>query len=178
MELAGMREPDEPLKVVKRASRTGDLRLGPKPRYSPSLAMAASLLAVLGFSFGLYQHQQYQRLQTLSSPRATDVVVLFPEGETLRGGGEEDALLPADTPATLILPSFEEPEAFSSYEVVIEGDRNHWRLPATRGPDGEINLLFPVGLPEGDYEIHTFGIRDDTRQELGSYKISARLRGP
>lgn len=178
----GIREYDEPVKAVRRATSPGALRPRPVPRGSRRLAgLAAALLVALGgFTWGgLYQQS---RIQELSAPQSVPAVVaLFPEGEAVRGELSDQKTLPADTRTILILSSMAEPAAFRSHEVLIEemAGELHWKHSGEEvDADGAITLFLPAGLPEGDYRIRTFGIEDGRTLPLESYLVSMRPGGP
>lgn len=139
--------------------------------------LAASLLIALG-SVIVYQEG---RIRELSSPRPLAVLTLRPEGEFSRGGAEVDQELAAETPATIILPSLDEPGDFPSYtvRVIDRAGQLRWSFPAQeRDVNGAINLYFPEGLPEGDYQIRLVGVDGYRIETLESYRVSSRLRGP
>jgi hypothetical protein len=178
-----MREYDEPWKLVGRASSFSGARLSHSAslwrRKAPKIAAAVLVTTVGGIAWGLYQQS---RINGLIAPQSVPVAaVLFPEGEAVRGIPYDHKPLPENTRTTLTLASRAEPEAFSSYEVLIEepsGELFSRVLSEGRGDDGGLTVFLPVGLPEGNYRFQVLGITDGRKTPLESYRVSVRRRGP
>jgi hypothetical protein len=119
-----------------------------RPERSYWLPIAASLLAVLGFSFGLYQTAQVGKL---SKPSLSRIQYL----DTERGEPGELRRISSQQAAEVVVPPVEE---FPSYRVEIrQGDRVLWS-ETTPGPVDEISINIPlVFLKPGRYEIPLYG---------------------
>ena len=123
------------------------------PTYSPWLAVAASLLAVLGFSFGLYQNA---RLEKALEP---SVIELFepPDGNE-RGGrepepGQQIRISSSSGGGIFLYPE----EVIREYRIeILRGPDVRWETTAT-AQEGQAEILFniPAGFLEpGSYTIH------------------------
>lgn len=143
----------------------------PRPERIYWLPIAASLLAVIGFSFAIYQGWQLGRLSQMQvNPPA-----IYLEGAT-RAGGEE----PGERTAAgrsfeaILLDVVPEGASYSSYEVELrdeEGRVRQWAL--YRGPVEEesLRILFRAGLPPGTYEIHLYGLAEGQRVSLAERRF-------
>lgn len=143
---------------------------------SPWLPVAASLLAVLGFSFGLYQSAQVgalrQQLEAQRTPWSPPSLDLF--DETVRSEEDEDVQrVPSQGWAVLSL-YFTDEETYPAYEAEIVGQAN---IPAVPGQGDKVVLVLPPdSLKPGNHEIHLFGVKGDQRIEVGTYQI--QVDGP
>lgn len=141
----------------------------PKPErtYSLWLPVAASLLAVLGLSFGLYQSS---RVEQPWSP----VAVTLDATTQRSAGGEELARMTSEGGAILSL-YFDAEQTYPDYEVEI-GDRATVKV-ARPGEDGlPVSLVIPPNyLKPGEYEIRLYGVNGD-RQEVETYHL--QVDGP
>jgi hypothetical protein len=148
---------------------------GPAPRpertYSPWLPVAASLLAVIGLSFGLYQSQRVgsleRRVDELSQPWSPESIFL--DSTTQRSGGEQKEKA-ISSRAGALLTLYSEADDYTAYEAVID-DRLTIKA-APREEDQGIVLLIPPGsLQLGPHTIVLYGIDGDLRNEVARYPI-------
>lgn len=147
---------------------------GPAPRpariYQAWLPVAASLLAVIGLSFGLYQNQRVgsleQKVEELSQPWSPESIFL--DNTVQRSGGsQEEQEIPSGTGTLLILYSDTD---YKTYEAVIDNRITIKAKP--RGDDRGILLMIPSGsLKPGRHEIVLYGIDGDLRKELEPFPI-------
>lgn len=121
--------------------------------YPAWLPIAASLLAVLGFSYGLYQKTQVgkleERLEAHQEPNVEDTFIL--QDESLRGGSEdapEAARMSSGKGGTILLnPPASEVE-------IVQGDVVLW----STGIQGE-PLEIPIDIPGGFLKPGSYTIR-------------------
>jgi hypothetical protein len=123
--------------------------------------VAASLLAVLGFSFGLYQSVQVGKL---SHPRW---VHLVDEGATERGAGVGQSFSTQELGMIRLTPDDLE-EIYPSYEAeIVREDEVVARLPLATLDEAEPILSIPPGFLEpGKYEARLYGIQGERRDRL------------
>lgn len=149
---------------------------GPPPRTERSywLPIAASLLAVLGLSFGLYQNSQVAKLeQRLSEevlPWSPPAVTL--DDTTVRSGGDQQEVkrITSKDGAVLSLYSDVE-ETYPAYEAEIVG-RATFKATPPREEGGPVSLVIPRGYLKRDtYEIQLYGVKGSQRIPLGRYEI-------
>lgn len=141
---------------------------GPVPRtertYSVWLPVAASLLAVLGFSFGLYQAAKVGRYSEPQLVREVD------SGSEVRGG-EPDQSFSSRGPGLIRLsPDDPNVEAtYSSYEaeIVHEEQGEVVKRVPVKTLDEDPLLLIPAGsLAPGRYHAYLYGIHEGEKDEL------------
>jgi hypothetical protein len=139
----------------------------PRPERSHWLPVAASLLAVLGFSLGLYQSFQVGKL---SRPR---VVPVISSGNVERG--ESDELTISARDGALIYLDSDPDKSYPAYEaeVVREGEVLA-RIPVGAIGDESVPLLVPGPLKPGRYEVRLFGVEGDLRGPSTTYLFEAR----
>ena len=145
---------------------------GPAPRpertYSPFLPVAASLLAVIGLSFGIYQKIQVEKLL---QPSVSQVVYF----NTTRSDSEESRQLASGVRGELVVPVV---DGFSSYRVEIrdENDKVHLSLGhKSAGPIDGISIDLPPGyLRSGDYKIYLYGIGKGRDEEIADYDFEVK----
>jgi hypothetical protein len=143
----------------------------PGHRNSPWLPLAASILAVLGFSFGIYQSVQLGKQRQLWS-----TTYLSLEDSTQRSGSAEEAQSMSSRVGAVLLLYPEADKLYSAYEVEIVGQT---KVPATppREVDQAVPLVIQPGfLKPGSYEIRLLGVEGDQRVELGTYQL--RVHAP
>jgi hypothetical protein len=140
---------------------------GPAPRpersYPMWLPVAASLLAVLGFSFGLYQTAKVGRYSEPQVVREVD------SGSGVRGG-ESDQSFSSSGPGLIRLsPDSNVAATYSSYEAEIvheEQDEVVKRVPVMTIDEDPL-LLIPAGsLAPGRYHAYLYGIHEGKKKEL------------
>lgn len=137
---------------------------GPVPSlgrtYSPWLAVAASILAVLGFSFGLYQNARAgkleERLNANGQPNVETTLVL--QGGTHRGGSEDapevDARMSSGKGGTILLSP---PDEGPIKVEILRGQDVLWSTEI-EGEPLEIPIDIPGGFLEpGSYKVRVYG---------------------
>lgn len=149
--------------------------------YSPLLPIAASLLAVLGFSFGLYQSHRageaYKKLEEGREPYVAEAVNAELGDSTTRG-----ELKPAVEQSTRISSEqggvvFVYPdEDGQEYQVEISRDgKVRWRSRATLVREGQSMEGIPVVLPGGYLEPGRYTLRllkgDGAAEKQGVLKV-------
>ncbi len=129
----------------------------PRPERSYWLPIAASLLAVLGFSFGLYQSTQVSKL---SQPRVMREI--FPA--ELERGPSQPSISAREGGVFHLEPGPE--KDYPNYEAdIVRGEEVLARIQI--GPiDGSAPVVVPV-LEPGAYHIRLYGI-EGGRRELSS----------
>lgn len=139
--------------------------VGPAPKQERSywLPIAASLLAVLGFSFGLYQSVQ---VAELSRPRVMREI--FPA--ELERGPSLPSISARDGGVIHLEPGPE--QDYPSYEAdIVRGEEVLARIPI--GPiDGSAPVIIPV-LEPGDYHIRLFGLEGGKRKLSSDFPFVA-----
>lgn len=141
----------------------------PKPErtYPMWLPVAASLLAVLGFSFGLYQSVQVGKL---SRPR---IVPVISSEDVERGEPSELAISARD--GGLIYLDSDPDESYPAYEAELVRDGEVLaRIPVGAIAHESVPLLVPGPLKPGTYEIRLFGVSGDQRKPSTTYPFEAR----
>jgi hypothetical protein len=138
---------------------------------SPWLPVAASLLAVIGLSFGLYQSQRVgaleRRVDELSQPSSPDSIFL--DSTIQRSGGEQEEKAISSRAGTL-LTFYSEADDYAAYEAVI--DNRLTIKAAPREEDQGILLLIPPGsLQPGPHTVVLYGVDGDLRNEVARYPI-------
>ena len=130
--------------------------------YSVWLPVAASLLAVIGFSFGLYQTVQVGRYSEPQLVREVD------SGSEVRG----DALgqsFSTEEPGMIRLTPNDLGESYPTYEAEIVHEEQGEvvkRVPVNT-IDEDTLLLIPVGsLAPGRYHAYLYGIHEGKKDEL------------
>lgn len=156
-------EPARPKEVVPiRSAATA-----PAPglsRTSPWLPVAASLLAVLGLSFGLYQsykaNEYAQRLKTLQEPRVVEAVNAH-KNDAVRGNAGAETESPASLSSeqggvVFLFPDLEKESLKYQIEILRDG-KVRWSGTATTQesqPLEEISIEIPGGFLEpGSYKL-------------------------
>jgi hypothetical protein len=141
---------------------------------SPWLPVAASLLAVFGFSFGLYQGVQMGKL---SQPRWVHIV---DEGATDRGP-EEGQSFSTEEPVMIRFNPYNPKKSYPSYEAeIVREDKGEVvkRLPA-KTIDEELLLLIPArSLATGRYRAYLYGIDEGTKDELSEGGVAFNVIDP
>jgi len=136
------------------------------------LPVAASILAVLGFSFSLYQTVQVgalrQQLEAQSKPWSTTSVPL--DDTTHRSGGEGTVQRMKSVDGA-VLSLYHDEEVYPAYEAEIVGQGKLKAAPPLE--DGlPVTLVIPRrSLGPGIHTIRLFGVKGDQRDEVGEYKI-------
>ncbi len=141
----------------------------PRPEQSHWLPIAASLLAVIGLSFGLYQTVKVGPNSELQSVREVD------SGSAVRGDDEPGQSISSRAPGLIRLRPY--PNAVASYppyeaEIVYEeqGDVVK-RVPVTT-IDTDPLLLIPAGsLARGRYHAYLYGIREGKKVVLSEVEF-------
>ncbi len=153
-----MRE-EAPLPLPPRTAEVVPIRSVARPEriYPVWLPVAASLLAVIGLSFGLYQSAQ---AGTLSKPR---VVREISNADVERG--ETAPRISARNGGVIVLQPGPERD-YPDYEAeILLGREVLERFPV--GPiDGSVSILIPP-LEPGSYDIRLYGI-EGGKKELSS----------
>lgn len=136
------------------------------------LPAAASLLAVLGFSFGLYQSTRVgvlqQELEELRQPWSATSVPLV---ETTERSGEEQSSGRMASEDGAVLSLYHDEEAYPAYEAEIVGQGKFKAVPPLE-EDLPVTLVIPRrSLRSGIHTIRLYGVKGDQRVEVGKYKI-------
>ena len=134
----------------------------PKPDRGYWLPIAASLLAVLGLSFGLYQSTQGGR------PWSPEIVPLTNEVQR----SAEDAIEHINSGIGAILSLYFDAEAiYPEYEAEIVGQVTV-KVTPPKEEGLPVALVIPRGyLKPGVYEIQLYGVNGGQRTPLESYDI-------
>jgi hypothetical protein len=135
-----------------------------KPERNYWLPIAASLLAVLGFSFGLYQSVQVEKL---SRPRVVPPEISNADIER----GETAPRISARNGGVIVMEPGPEKE-YPEYEgEIIQGEEVLMRFPV--GPiDGSASIVVPP-LDPGTYQIRLYGIEGGQRKPSSDLSFDA-----
>lgn len=151
----------------------------PKPTpWAPPLAVAASILAVLGFTLALYQSGRVgeleRQLQTFEQPRSVPTRHL--DSGVRRSQSKEETDRPVSSHAEAILFLYPDTErVYPKYEAEIAGRTMSVAPPPS--PAEPVSLLIPPGfLQPGDLQIVLFGVDGSRRDEVGTYSL--QVHGP
>lgn len=138
-----------------------------KPERTYWLPVAASLLAVLGFSFGLYQSVQVGKL---SGPRVLPVI----SSQNVERGHSSELRISARDGGLIYLHS-DPDKSYPDYEAeVVHDEEVLARVPVGAIADESVPLLVPGPLKPGDYEVRLFGVEGDQRELSSKYAFEAR----
>lgn len=139
----------------------------PERTYPVWLPAAASLLAVLGFSFGLYQSVQVGKL---SRPRVVPVI----SSEDVERGETSEIAISARDGGVIYLDS-DPDEIYPAYEAELVRDGEVLaRVPVGAIAHESVPLLVPGPLKPGTYEVRLFGVSGDQRKPSTTYPFEAR----
>lgn len=145
--------PIRPVEPVSRPERT----------YSVWLPVAASLLAVLGFSFGLYQSTR------TGQPWSPALVPLSDEVQRSGEGGAVEQIISRD--GAILSLYFDAEETYPAYEAEIVG-RATVEVTPPREEGLPAALVIPRGfLKRGKYDINLYGVKGNQRARVGEYQI-------
>lgn len=157
---------EAPLPSPPRTAQVVPMRpAGPsaKPERSYWLPIAASLLAVLGFSFGLYQSVQVGRYSEPQLVREVD------SGSEVRGDESGQSFSSRDPGLIRLSPGSNVEASYPSYEAEIvqeEQGKVVKRVPV-KTIDEDPLLLIPAGsLAPGRYHAYLYGINGGKKDEL------------
>lgn len=155
------KEPVRPTEVVpiRPAATAPAPNLG--RTHSPWLPIAASLLAVLGFSFGLFQYseaedaekrlKEAQRASVPSVPQVFDITL----GDVTRGGSgsESGQTIRMSSKRGGIVFLYSDGAAVREYQIeILQGDRILWQTTVAGGD--EVPISIPAGyLKPGHYTL-------------------------
>lgn len=163
---ARMRKEAAPLAEVV-PIRTAGPAAKPERAYPVWLPVAASLLAVLGFSFGLYQSVQ---LGKLSRPRVMPVIS---SGNVERG--ESSELIISARDGGLVYLDSDPDVSYPAYEAeLVRDDEVLARVPVGAIAHESVPLLVPGPLKPGTYEVRLFGVSGGQRKPSMTYPFEAR----
>jgi len=146
----------------------------PERTYPMWLPIAASFLAVLGFSFGLYQNSRVAKLEERLSeevlPWSPPAIML--DDTTVRSGGDQQEVKRITSKDGAILSLYSDvEETFPAYEAEIVG-RATVKATPPREEGAPVSLVIPRGYLKPDtYEIQLYGVEGDQRTPLGRYDI-------
>lgn len=144
--------------------------------YPVWLPVAASLLAVLGFSFGLYQSVQVgaleQQLDEQRQPWSPPIISL---DITPQRSGEEKGVASMSSREGAVLSLYnDDAKIFPAYEAEID---NRATVKAVASKEGGVSLVIPRGfLKPGSYQIRLYGIQQGQRTDVGTFKV--QVNGP
>lgn len=146
----------------------------PERAYSPLLPIAASLLAVLGFSFAIYQSIQVGKLERRfdeqNQPWSPAAVSL--DNEIVRSAEEQEVKRVSSEKGAILALYPDSELTFPAYEAEIVGQVT---VPATPPSEDSVSialLIPPHSLEPGrTYEIHLYGVRGTERKKVGTYQI-------
>lgn len=162
------RKPAEvvPIRPARPAAR-------PERTYPVWLPVAASLLAVLGFSFGLYQSSQVasleRRLDEQKLPWSSAAVSL--DATTVRSGEEQEATRITSTKGVILSLYTDSEETFPVYEAEVVGPVTV-KVALVREDGLPGSLVIPRGyLEPGSYDIYLYGVNGNQRTRIGEYKV-------
>jgi hypothetical protein len=155
----------EAVKGEPRPAPVVPIRRIPRASHEPArlsfLALAASVLAVVGLSWGAFQTW---RLHELSKP---GVVPLISQEETKRSAGESGGYKVSSRVGGVVLLPFDADRSYPQHEVeLVQNGKVLLRLPV-EGEIGQVGLSIPPGFDPGPYEVHIYGI-EGGRRELSS----------
>lgn len=164
---------EEPAQTHPRPAEVVPIRPARPARWSlPWLPLAASLLAVIGFSFGLYKDWQ---LRQLTRPAWGYIV---DEREAERGDGDRQSFS-AKMPGTVRIVLNELDENYASYEAEIvrsdNGRKIVARLPLANLEREPVLSIPPGSLEPGKYSVELYGTKGEKRKSLGdaSFEVTA-----
>jgi hypothetical protein len=133
---------------------------------SPGLSIAATLLAVVGFSYGLYQWSEVRRLH---NPGFVQEYPLTAETDRRRGPSEEELKTISSREGGLLYLTPDSDEIHPAYEaeILLDG-KTIMQLPAK--PVNPVAIGIPGGgLKPGEYRIRLYGIAQGTRVPVGEF---------
>lgn len=142
-----------------------------RPVASPTrpgwLPVAASLLAVLGFSFGIYQTV---RLERALQP---NLVRLIDPGLAVRGDELVQSFSVRQAGVVHLRPDPDVERDYGSYEAEIaNGDEVVARLPVATIEEEDPFVLIPPGFLEpGTYQAYLYGIDGEQRKQLSEVRF-------
>lgn len=137
----------------------------PKPErnYPMWLPVAASLLAVLGFSFGLYQSTR------VGQPWSPAIVPLSNEVQRSGDGGAIEQI--SSREGAILSLYFDSEETYPGYEAEIVG-RATVEVTPPKEEGLPVALVIPRGfLKRGRYDIHLYGLKGSQRALVEEYQI-------
>jgi hypothetical protein len=137
--------------------------------------IAASLL--VGLVIALWWGLSLQRnLRLAEAPRVNvHILDLVPLGEGEERRSVDEATIPADMPAALIILNVEDYDEHSSYELEIHSATAQSTRPRvisglSRSEEGNFTLeLLQAELPDGRYLMTLFGVTDGQRKVIAEY---------
>lgn len=148
--------------------RPAGLTSRPGRTYPMWLPVAASLLAVLGFSFGLYQSSRVRQ------PWSPVSVTL--DGTSQRSAGGEELERMTSRDGAVLFLYFDADKTYPNYEVEI-GDRATLEASHPREDGLPVYVVIePNYLKRGEYEIRLYGVNGDRREEVEKYHL--QVDGP
>lgn len=151
-------EPRKPAEVVP--IRPAGPAPVPSRWNSPWLPVAASLLAIIGFSFSIYQSIQVGRF---SRSRVVPVI----SSANVERSGSSGIRIPAENGGLIYLDS-DPDESYPTYEAeIVREDEVLALVPVGPIGDESVPLIVPGPLKPGKYEIRLYGI-EGGRRELSS----------
>jgi len=140
----------------------------PKPERTFWLPIAASLLAVLGFSFGLYQSMQLSKHSRLR-------VVPAVSSEDLERGPANPQISAREGGSIVLTPGFD--KDYSEYEadlVRIEGEKEEVLTSIQVGDLKEGDAFLVPPLAPGTYDLRLYGIEGGGRMLSSNLLFDAR----
>ncbi len=150
-------KPMRPAEVVPIRQAAAAPAPNPGRTYSLWLPLAASLLAVLGFSFGLFQYQRAERSdQKLKEGQGPSVPQVFDVnlGDT-RGGTEPESEQPIRMSSKRggVVLLYSGGAEVQEYQIeILQGDRVLWNTTVSGGD--EVPVVIPAGyLDPGRYTL-------------------------
>lgn len=172
---------EEPAEEKRPAEVVPIRPVGPPKRerdYPLWMPIAASLLAVLGFAFGLYQNSRVavleKQLDEQRQPWSASWVPLL--DAKVRSAEEEEVRQVTSSKGAVLSLYSEAEEIYPAYEAEIVG-RAKVKLAPPDEVDRAVSLIIPPDyLKPGSYQILLYGMKDDRRVELGRYQI--QVDGP
>lgn len=144
------------------------------PRRSPPwFAIAASLLAVVGFALSAYENKQVERLQTQIERLQTPI---FVEGQTVSSEAGRTRSSQEETPkfgsgsGGLLYPELELDAPYPAYEAEIYlGEKEVVKLPG-QAKGESIGIVIPPGaLKPGEYRLRLYGVDQGQRTSVGEF---------
>lgn len=151
---------------------------GPAPKSERTfpvwLPVAASLLAVLGFSFGLYQSSLVAKLERRFDERNLpwSPAAVSLDNETVRSGEQQDVKRITSEGGAILSLYPDSEVTFPAYEAEIVG-RATVKATPPREEGLPIALVIPPRYlePGRTYEIQLYGISGSERTGVGRYQI-------
>jgi len=147
----------------------------PKPErtFPVWLPVAASLLAVLGFSFGLYQSSQVakleQQLADRTLPWSSAAIPL--DGRTVRSGEEQEVTRITSTKDAILSLYTDSEDTFPVYEAEFIGPvKVKVPVASEDGLPGSLVILRD-SLKRGSYDIYLYGVDGSQRTRIEEYKL-------